>query len=118
PYGSHYFEDRSFGILVEDHTTVGESLIRVSYLPEGEPTDGTNFRAWKIYGDGNVFHANMGMDAADLPSLLGSGMASAKDYTDQIAPFARAQSQQVTSNWRSGDPIATGDLFEFEFGVF
>src|SRR5690606_10822615 len=58
PYGSHYFEDRSFGILVEDHTTVGESLIRVSYLPEGEPTDGTNFRAWKIYGDGNVFHAN------------------------------------------------------------
>ncbi len=117
PYGSHYFEDRSFGILVEDHTSNGESLIRVSYLPDGEPTDGTNFRAWKIYGDGNVFHANMGMDSADLPSLLGSGLSS-DDYESRIASFTRIQSQQVTSNWRSSDPIVTGDLFEFEFGVF
>lgn len=118
PFGAHYFEDRSFGILVEDYTPTGESLIRVTYLPVGQPTEGTNFRAWKIYGDGNVFHANMGMDAAELPALDGAGMDLDTDYTNAIAPYKALQSQQTTNNPRTDAPIAAGDLFEFEFGVF
>lgn len=118
PFGPHYFEDRSFGILVEDHTPLGESLIRVTYLPVGQPTEGTNFRAWKIYGEGNVFHANMGMDAATLPNLDGSPVDMTADYAGVIAPYKALQSQQTSTNSRTGDPIVAGDLFEFEFGVF
>lgn len=118
PFGPHYFEDRSFGILVEDYTPIGESLIRVTYLPVGQPTPGTNFRAWKIYGDGNVFHANMGMDAADLPDLDGAGIELRDAYPDLIAPYTTPQAQRTTTNSRTGEPIATGDSFEFEFGVF
>src|SRR5690606_2555355 len=118
PYGSHYFEDRSFGILVEDHTPNGESLIRVSYLPVGQPTPGTNFRAWKIYGEGNVFHANMGMDTGSLPSLVHGDVELSSNYADEVAPYTTIQVQQTTSNWRTGDPLERGDLFEFEFGVF
>lgn len=118
PYGPHYFEDRSFGILVEDHTVIGESLIRVSYLPAGQPTAGTNFRAWKIYGEGNVFHANMGMDTGVLPALAADGLDLSTDYTNTVAPYAAIQVQQTTTNSRTGEPIAVGDVFEFEFGVF
>lgn len=118
PFGPHYFEDRSFGILVEDYTPTGESLIRVTYLPVGQPTDGTNFRAWKVYGDGNVFHANMGMDAAELPALDGTDVDVQDAYTDVIAPYKALQSQKTTNNPRTDAPIAAGDLFEFEFGVF
>lgn len=118
PFGAHYFEDRSFGILVEDYTPLGESLIRVTYLPVGQPTEGTNFRAWKIYGEGNVFHANMGMDAATLPNLEGSPVEMASNYAEVIAPYKALQSQKTSNNSRTGEPIADGDVFEFEFGVF
>lgn len=118
PYGPHYFEDRSFGILVEDYTPLGQSLIRVTYLPVGQPTPGTNFRAWKIYGDGNVFHANMGMDTATMPDLGGSPLEMTHNYADVIAPYKALQSQKTSTNSRTGQPIAPGDSFEFEFGVF
>jgi CxxC motif-containing protein (DUF1111 family) len=118
PFGAHYFEDRSFGILVEDYTPLGQSLIQVTYLPVGQPTEGTNFRAWKIYGEGNVFHANMGMDTATLPNLDGSPVDMTANYADVIAPYKALQAQKTTSNSRTGEPIAAGDTFEFEFGVF
>src|SRR5690606_21440265 len=79
---------------------------------------GTNFRAWKIYGEGNVFHANMGMDTGSLPSLVHGDVDLSINYADEVAPYTTIQVQQTTSNWRTSDPIERGDLFEFEFGVF
>jgi CxxC motif-containing protein (DUF1111 family) len=117
PFGPHYFEDRTYGFIIEDFTAKGESRIRVTYLPLATPTDGTNFRAWKIHGNGNVFHANMGMTSdVSMPSLAGSGMSG--DYASQVAPYARVQVQEVTSNPRDNRPIQRGDQFEFEFGIF
>ncbi|MFM2420965.1 MAG: hypothetical protein RL385_5688, partial [Pseudomonadota bacterium] len=70
PFHADYFEHRTYGFLIEDYTPRGESRIVVTYLPVARPTDGTNFRAWKIYGDGNVFNANTGMTSdGPLPSL-------------------------------------------------
>jgi CxxC motif-containing protein (DUF1111 family) len=119
PFGPLYFEHRTYGFLIEDFTERGESRVRVTYLPAARPTDGTNFRAFKIYGDGNVFHQNMGMTSdVALPSLLLRGADLARDYPMAVAPFARVQSQQVTREPRANRPLARGDLLEFEFGVF
>ncbi|MFM2419146.1 MAG: hypothetical protein RL385_3869 [Pseudomonadota bacterium] len=117
PFHADYFEHRTYGFLIEDYTPRGESRIVVTYLPVARPTDGTNFRAWKIYGNGNVFNANTGMTSdGALPSL--APIADSGNYARSIAPFARVQKQETTRNARTGKPIAAGDLFEFEFGVF
>jgi len=120
PFGPHYFEDRTYGFIVEDYTVRGESRVRVSYLPVARPEDKTNFRAFKIYGDGNVFHSNMGMKSdTALPSLKRAGSEQADDYAHAIAPYARIQSQEVTAIPRGQQrPLQKGDLLEFEFGVF
>ncbi len=120
PYGAHYFEDRSYGFLIEDFTPKGESRVRVSYLPVARPEDKTNFRCFKIYGDGNVFYSNTGMSSdVPLPSLAIDGKElSSADYTRVIAPYARVQTHEMTRNARSNKPLAAGDLFEFEFGIF
>jgi CxxC motif-containing protein (DUF1111 family) len=60
----------------------------------------------------------MGMDAATLPNLDGSPVDMTADYADVVAPYKALQSQKTTNNSRSGEPIAAGDTFEFEFGVF
>lgn len=120
PFGAHYFEHRTYGFVVEDYTVRGESRVRVSYLPLARPEDKTNFRAFKVYGDGNVFHSNMGMKSdTALPSLLLAGVEQAVRYPEQVAPYARVQSQEVTSNPRAQQrALAAGDVLEFEFGVF
>jgi CxxC motif-containing protein (DUF1111 family) len=114
-----YFVSRTYGWIVEDFTPTGESKIRVTYLPISMPTTGTNFRAWKDYGNGDVFHANMGMTSdAALPSLLYGGADLATNYETRIAPYARIQQQETTRNSRTGMEIQAGDLLEFEFGIF
>jgi len=119
PFGPLYFEDRTYGFVIEDYTPRGESLIRVSYLPVARPEDKTNFRCFKIYGNGNVFSANTGMDSdTALPSLALAGKDAATDYTKQIAAYARVQSHEVTRNARTNAALKDGDMFEFEFGVF
>jgi CxxC motif-containing protein (DUF1111 family)/cytochrome c553 len=119
PFGPHYFEDRSYGFLVEDYTPLGESLIRVSYLPVAMPTDGTNFRAWKIYGDGNVFYANSGMDPGALPALESEVTPTLEEsYRTTVAEFATVQVKESSNNPRTDRPIEAGDIFEFEFGIF
>lgn len=120
PFGPHYFEHRTYGFVVEDFTVRGESRVRVSYLPNARPEDKTNFRAFKIYGDGNVFHSNMGMKSdTALPSLLVAGVEQATRYPEQVAPYARVQSQEVTGNPRAQQrALMAGDVLEFEFGVF
>jgi CxxC motif-containing protein (DUF1111 family) len=114
-----YFVARTYGFIVEDFTPLGQSKIRVTYLPVSMPTGGTNFRAWKNYGNGDVFSANMGMTSdVALPSLLLAGKDASSSYQTKIAPYARTQQQETTTNSRTGKPIASGDLFEFEFGIF
>ena len=116
---ANYFVSRTYGWIVEDYTPRGESLVRVTYLPNARPTDGTNFRAWKIYDNGDVFSANMGMKSdVALPSLLNAGTNLAASYQESIAPYARVQQQETTRNARANAPIKKGDLLEFEFGVF
>jgi CxxC motif-containing protein (DUF1111 family) len=120
PFGPFYFEDRTFGFVIEDFTPRGESKVRVTYLPVARPEDKTNFRAFKIYGNGNVFSANTGMDSdVALPSLRVSGKElSAAQYQASVAPYARIQAHEVTNNARTNKPLQKGDMFEFEFGVF
>ncbi len=110
PFHPHYFEDRSYGFMIEDHVTAGGNSLVVYYLPKITPdADGnrrTNYRAWKIYDNGNVFYDNSYMnDGGTLP-------------IESTAPYAAVQSQTVTMNPRTGMPIQEGDIFEFEFGLF
>jgi CxxC motif-containing protein (DUF1111 family) len=114
-----YFVNRTYGWIVEDHTTAGQSEISAYYLPVGQPTGGTNFRAWKNYDNGDVFATNGGMDgAAGVPSMMHNGVDYAANYTTDIHDFAAAQVGTTTSNTRDGGAIQAGQLFEFEFGVF
>jgi CxxC motif-containing protein (DUF1111 family) len=118
-FPANYFVSRTYGWIVEDYTPLGESRIRVTYLPSALPTDGTNFRAWKMYDNGDVFSANMGMKSdVALPSLLVGGTDLAASYQEAVAPYARVQQQETTRNARTNAPMKKGDLFEFEFGVF
>lgn len=114
-----YFVSRTYGWIVEDFTPVGESKVRVTYLPIALPTTGTNFRAWKDYGNGDVFQMNMGMTSdAELPGLLFDGADLTASYTEDIAPYAMVQQQETTRNSREDRSLETGDLLEFEFGIF
>jgi CxxC motif-containing protein (DUF1111 family) len=116
---TNYFTSRTYGWIVEDFTVKGESRIRVTYLPIANPTGGTNFRAWKMYGNGDVFTTNGGMTSdVPMPSILLGGKNLAATYPMAIAPFARIQQHEMTTNTRTGKPIQAGDLFEFEFGIF
>jgi CxxC motif-containing protein (DUF1111 family) len=114
-----YFLSRTYGFVVEDFTPLGESRIRVTYLPISMPTTGTNFRAWKDYGNGDVFTQNTGMTSnAELPELPLGDRDLAADYGQRIAPYAMVQQQETTRNNREGRKIEVGDLLEFEFGIF
>jgi CxxC motif-containing protein (DUF1111 family) len=114
-----YFLSRTYGFIVEDFTPLGQSHIRVTYLPISMPTGGTNFRAWKQYGNGDVFSTNAGMTSdVPLPSIMVGGAEMTANYPTKFAPFARIQQQNTTTNTRTQQPIKAGDLFEFEFGIF
>ena len=114
-----YFVSRTYGFIVEDFTPLGESRIRVTYLPISMPTTGTNFRAWKDYGNGDVFTQNTGMTSnADLPELVIGERDLTAAYAEQVAPYAMVQQQETTRNNRDGRAIEPGDLLEFEFGIF
>src|SRR5258707_6618212 len=112
---TNYFTSRTYGWIVEDFTVKGESRIRVTYLPISMPTGGTNFRAWKNYGNGDVFSTNAGMTSdVPLPPMLFGGSDMAANYQKTFAAYARVQQQETTTNTRTGQPIKAGDLFEFE----
>jgi CxxC motif-containing protein (DUF1111 family) len=114
-----YFLSRSYGFLIEDFTPLGESRVRVTYLPLAMPTDATNFRAWKVYSSGDVFALN-GMLRSDvaLPSLATGAADLALSYQQSLAPYARVQQGETVRNEREHRPIQAGDLLDFEFGIF
>jgi CxxC motif-containing protein (DUF1111 family) len=116
----NYFTDRTYGWIVEDYTTAGQSEIRATYMPIGPATGGTNFRAWKNYDNGDVFSTNGGMNGIDaVPSLKAAdGTDYGANYQTEIHEYAVLQQGVTTSNTRDGGAITAGQLFEFEFGIF
>ncbi len=118
-FGPDYFFTRSYGWIVEDYTPTGKSLIRVTYLPYATPQGGTNFRCWKMYGNGDIFTTNAGMNTGvGLPDLTVNGTNLFASYQTTFMTYAQTQQQETTTNTRTGKPIQAGDLFEFEFGIF
>jgi CxxC motif-containing protein (DUF1111 family)/cytochrome c553 len=114
-----YFLSRTYGFIVEDFTPMGQAHVRVTYLPISMPTGGTNFRAWKNYGNGDVFTNNGGMQSdVSMPSIMVGGQEMTANYPTKFAPFARIQQAETTMNGRTKAPVKAGDLFEFEFGIF
>jgi CxxC motif-containing protein (DUF1111 family) len=109
----NYFENRTYGFIIEDFTPTGQNLIRSTYLPIN-PTDHngnriTNWRSWKVRGDNATFQFNNYIpDAteADLPpEVYGfTNYQQIQQYNETQAPQGRA--------------FAAGENYEFEIGIF
>lgn len=108
-FGPHYFENRSYGFIVEDFTPTGTKRIRVTYLPIAMPDHNgnriTNWRAWKEPGNNATFMENKYMvDVTEAPMAPMGPVAQIQQYDQTFVPGSRQ--------------MATGQNFEFEFGVF
>ena len=108
-YGPHYFEDRSYGFIVEDLTATGTKSIRVTYLPITMPDHAgnriTNWRAWKIQGNNATFAENHYMvDVAASPMPPMGPVAQVQQFDQKSVPQGRT--------------MTVGQNFEFEFGIF
>jgi CxxC motif-containing protein (DUF1111 family) len=108
-FGPHYFEDRSYGFIVEDFTPTGKQEIRVTYLPLAKPDHTanriTNWRAWKVQGNNATFAVNQYMNDVAMPPIMPTGpVAQVQQYDQTTIP--------------QGHAMAVGQNFEFEFGVF
>jgi CxxC motif-containing protein (DUF1111 family) len=109
----HYFEDRTYGFIIEDFTPTGQNLIRTTYLPHNMTDHNgnriTNWRSWKVRGDNATFQFNNYIpDAtqADVPPEVGAftNYAMVQQYNETQAPDGRA--------------FAVGENYEFEIGIF
>ena len=109
----HYFEDRTYGFIIEDFTPTGKNLIRTTYLPHNPPDhDGnriTNFRTWKQRAGNATFEFNNYIPdktEADKPAEAGSAFTykAVQQYSETMAPSDRK--------------FAKGENYEFEIGVF
>lgn len=108
-FGPHYFENRSYGFIVEDFTATGTKRIRVTYLPIAKPDHAgnriTNWRAWKETGNNATFMENKYMNDITASPMMPTGpVAQVQQYDQTFVP------QQRT--------MEVGQNFEFEFGVF
>jgi CxxC motif-containing protein (DUF1111 family) len=108
-YGPHYFEDRSYGFIIEDLTPTGAKSIRVTYLPIAKPDRNgnriTNWRAWKVQGNNATFAENHYMlDIAVAPMPPTGPVAQVQQFDQTAIPQGRS--------------MAVGQNFEFEFGIF
>jgi CxxC motif-containing protein (DUF1111 family) len=108
-FGPHYFENRSYGFLVEDFTPTGSKRIRVTYMPIAMPDHNgnriTNWRAWKEPGNNATFMENQYMKDVPAAPLMPMG------------PVAQVQQYDQT-NIPGQRKMEPGQNFEFEFGVF
>ncbi|AUX20791.1 hypothetical protein SOCEGT47_012650 [Sorangium cellulosum] len=97
PFQPLYFENRSYKFVIEDAIPAGGGTIKFTWLPIANASEDQiiNFRCWYT-GDGNVFHANHGMDRIS------------STHWEFV----------VERNARENREIREGDLLEFEFGVF
>ncbi|MEA2699011.1 MAG: hypothetical protein QOI66_3282, partial [Myxococcales bacterium] len=106
---NHYFEDRTYGFIVEDFTTTGKQEIRVTYLPIAAPDMTgnriTNWRSWKIQGNNATFAENHYMNNVAQSPMMPTGKTAAVQQFDQ-------------TTIPGGRTMAVGENFEFEFGIF
>lgn len=109
----HYFEDRTYGFIIEDFTPTGQNLIRTTYLPVAMPDHNgnriTNWRSWKERAANATFQFNNYIpDAteADVPPEAGKlfKYAFVQQYKETMSPQNRM--------------FAKGENYEFEIGVF
>ncbi len=109
----HYFEDRTYGFIIEDFTPTGQNLIRTTYLPHNMPDHNgnriTNWRSWKERAANATFQFNNYIpDAteADVPAEAGKlfKYAFVQQYNEKTAPANRK--------------FAKGENYEFEIGIF
>jgi CxxC motif-containing protein (DUF1111 family)/cytochrome c553 len=123
-YHDHYFENRTFGYILDDSIPAGGTTIKVTFLPnvnqfyskQGIGQEGgadLNMRYWKIYGgvDGNVFAGNAGGASNNvLPD----------NCADPKSPLCNTQkwTYTITTNERDHRAIQMGDQLQVEFGIF
>jgi CxxC motif-containing protein (DUF1111 family)/cytochrome c553 len=126
-YHDHYFEDRTFGYVLDDSLPAGGTTIGITFLPvanqyyskqnnAGAQQGGAdlNIRAWKIYGgvDGNVFGTNAGGASNNVLPFGCSPDPNAVTCDTQKYTYT------VTRNDRDNRAIQMGDQFQVEFGIF
>jgi CxxC motif-containing protein (DUF1111 family)/mono/diheme cytochrome c family protein len=111
PFLENYFDNRTYGFIVEDFTPTGVKRIRVTYLPISKPDHSgnriTNFRCWKEQGNNatfmeNKYMADMAMTDSPMPPT--GPVAMVQQYDETNVPGTRQ--------------MVVGQNFEFEFGIF
>jgi CxxC motif-containing protein (DUF1111 family) len=117
PFLDNYFDDRTYGFIIEDWTPTGKNQIQVTYLPVKMPDHNgnriTNWRSWKSQGNNATFDSNR--YAVDImPAQIPALDPVAKGPT---APFA-FQQQALETMPPGGRTMTVGQNYEFEIGVF
>jgi len=118
PFLDNYFDDRTYGFIIEDWTPLGMQQIRLTYLPLKMPDHAgnriTNLRSWKEQGNNATFMANnyaVDIMPAQIPALT--------PVMAPTGPFAfQQQRTETTMTIPGGRSMAVGQNYEFEIGVF
>jgi CxxC motif-containing protein (DUF1111 family) len=107
----NYFDNRTYGFVVQDYTNTATKHIKTTYEPVSNPDHAgnriTNWRHWKVQGDNATFMLNDYMKdgtMADAP-MPPTGPTAFVQYFDDVNP-------------PGGRSFAVGQNFEFEFGIF
>ncbi|HVZ75064.1 MAG TPA: di-heme oxidoredictase family protein [Polyangia bacterium] len=107
----NYFDNRTYGFIVQDYTNTATKHIKTTYEPVSTPDHNgnriTNWRHWKMQGDNATFMQNDYMKdgtMADAP-MPPTGKTAFVQYFDDVNP-------------PGGRTFTQGQNFEFEFGIF
>ncbi len=118
PFLDNYFDNRTYGFIIEDWTPLGMQQIRATYLPismvDHDGNRITNWRSWKEQGNNATFMSNkyaLDIMPAQVPALT--------PLAGPTAPFAFQQQYTETAmNIPTGRTMTVGQNYEFEIGVF
>jgi CxxC motif-containing protein (DUF1111 family) len=101
PYLPNYWDQQSYGFVVEDFTTTATPHIRTTYLPAYVPGS-TEWGAWKASGANNTFLHNVALvDVASPPFPPPTPVGGVQQIDETVAPGTHS--------------FAAGQNFEFEF---
>lgn len=108
-YPPGYFQNRSFGLMIEDFTPKGEKRIRVTYLPLAAPAEQgagqTTWKGWKQRANNSTFSVNDYMQDVATSSLPFTGPHDfIQQYDVVTVPDMRSMER--------------GQVLEFELSVF
>jgi CxxC motif-containing protein (DUF1111 family) len=108
-YTPGYFQNRSFGLMIEDFTQKGEKRIRVTYLPLAAPAQQgvgqTTWKGWKQHANNSTFQVNDYMQDVATSSLPFTGPHDfIQQYDVSTVPDMRSMER--------------GQVLEFELSVF